>query len=92
MYLGAKRRYINTLPFLFTRVHNPNGISIGSAIFAGFTIVTYRQTDHATRSVTTGRIYVRSTVMRPNKIIATVFSCGRCHYNCCIVAFNIKEL
>jgi len=27
---------------------------------------TDRQTDHATRSVTVGRIYVRSTTMRPN--------------------------
>ena len=46
-----------------TRVHNPNGISIGSAVFAGFTIVadrpTDRQTGHATPSVTVGRIYVR---------------------------------
>jgi len=29
--------------------------------------VTDRLTDHATRSVTIGRIYVRSTAMRPNK-------------------------
>jgi len=28
-----------------TRVHNPNGISIGSAVFAGLTIVTDRPTD-----------------------------------------------
>ena len=28
---------------------------------------TDRPTDHATRSVTIGRIYVRSTAMRPNK-------------------------
>jgi len=43
-------------------VHIPNGISISSAIFAGLTIVTDRQTDrqtdHATPSVTIGRIYV----------------------------------
>jgi len=39
----------------------PNGISIGSAVFAGLTTVTDRQTDHATRSVTIDRIYVRST-------------------------------
>ena len=58
-----------------TGVHNPKGISIGSAVFAGTTAVTDRQTDrptdHATWSVTIGRIYVRSTVvglraMRPN--------------------------
>ena len=48
-----------------TRVLKPNGISIGSAVFAGLTSVTDRQTDqptdHATRSVTIDRIYVRST-------------------------------
>jgi len=42
-------------------VHTPNGISINSAIFAGLKIVTdsptYRQTDHATPSVTISRIY-----------------------------------
>jgi len=43
-----------------------NDISIGSEVFAGLTIVTDRQTDHATRLVTIGRIYVRSTAMRPN--------------------------
>ena len=52
------------------RVHNSNGMSIGSAVFAGLTTVTERQTDwltdgvidrltdHATRSVTIDRIYV----------------------------------
>jgi len=57
-----------------TRILNPNGISIGLAVFAGLTDVTDRQTetqsdrptDHATRSVTIGRIYVRSTAMRRN--------------------------
>jgi len=34
--------------------------------FAGLTSVTDRQTDHATRSVTIGRIYVSSTAMWPN--------------------------
>jgi len=51
-----------------TRVLNPNGISIGFAVFAGLTSVTDRQTDHATRSVTLDRIYVRSTAMRRNKV------------------------
>jgi len=41
-----------------TRVHNPNCISIGSGVFAGLMIVTDRPTDHATRSVTIGRMYV----------------------------------
>jgi len=49
-----------------TQVLNPNSISIGIAVFAGLTNVTDRQTDHATRSVTIGRIYVHSTAMRPN--------------------------
>jgi len=49
-----------------TLAHNPNGIMISLAVFAGLTSVTDRQTDHATRSVTIGCIYVRSTVMQPN--------------------------
>jgi len=50
------------LPVL-TQVLNPHGISIGSAIFAGLTSVTYRPTDRPryTRSVKIDRIYVRST-------------------------------
>ena len=49
-----------------TRVHNSNGISIGEAICVGLTSVTDRPTDHATRLVTIGRIYVGSTVMWPD--------------------------
>ena len=53
-----------------TQVLNPKGSSIGAAVFAGLSSVTDRptdrQTDHATRSVRIGRIYVRSTAMRPN--------------------------
>jgi len=55
----------NWTPWLHgpTRVLKPNGISIGSAVFAGLTSVsdrhTDRPTDHATRSITTGRTYVR---------------------------------
>jgi len=52
-----------------TQVLNPNGISIGSAVSAALTSVTDRltkqQTDHVTRSVTTGCIYIRSTAMWP---------------------------
>jgi len=47
-------------------VHNPNGISIGSAIFTGLSTVTDRPTDHATQSATTGRIYVRISAMQTN--------------------------
>jgi len=35
-------------PTRLTTVHNPNGISIGSAVFAGLTVVTNRQTDRPT--------------------------------------------
>jgi len=49
-----------------SQVLNPNGSSIGAAVFAGLTSVTDRQTDHATRLVRIGRMYVRSTAMRPN--------------------------
>jgi len=40
------------------RVYKPNGISIGSAVFAWLTIVgqTDRRTDHATPSVTIDRL------------------------------------
>ena len=45
-----------------TRVHKLNGILIGSAVFAGLTIVTNRPTDretnHSTPSATIGRICV----------------------------------
>jgi len=59
-----------------TGVFNPNGMSIGAAVFAGLTSVTDWQrdrqtdwlTDHATRSVTIGRIYVHSTVMQPKNL------------------------
>jgi len=59
-----------------TQVLNPIGSSIGAAVFAGLTSVTDRHTDrptdrptdHATRSVRIGRIYVRSTAMRPNNV------------------------
>jgi len=56
----------NTWFLGLTRVLDPNGISIGAAVFVGLTSVTDRPTDHATRLVTIGRIYVRSTAMRPN--------------------------
>jgi len=53
-----------------TRAHNPNGISIRSAMFCrayDYDRPTDRRTDHATRSVTIGRICVRCTAMRTNK-------------------------
>jgi len=48
-----------------TQVHNPNGISIGSAIFAGLKIFD-RPTDHATASVTIGCIYVITSMWPSN--------------------------
>jgi len=59
-----------------TRVLNTNGISIGSAVFAGLTSVTDKPTDHITPSVTIDLIYVRSTAIRPNNnnISVTTFT------------------
>ena len=51
-----------------TQVLKPNGSSI---VFARLTNVTDRPSDHATRSVRIGRIYVRSTAMRPNNFSET---------------------
>jgi len=51
---------------------NPNGILIGSARFCRVT-VPGRQTDHATQSVATGRIYVRS---RPLLGCGLIIICG----------------
>jgi len=50
-----------------TRVLDPNGISIGSAVFAGLTSVTDRQTDRPRYSICNniGRICIGSTAMRP---------------------------
>jgi len=55
-----------------TRVHSPNGISTGSAVFARLTFVTDRQTDHATPSVTIGRIYVVTGMLPNNNTHANV--------------------
>jgi len=60
------------------RILNPNGTSISSAIFAGLTSVTDRSTDHATRSVTRGRIYMRCSLIivqcYPNLIFFIMWS------------------
>ena len=68
----------NTWFIELTRVHKPNGISIGSAVFCGTDDRdrhAARRTDHATRSVAIGRLYV-------------VLQCGlttyyRCKCLCC---------
>jgi len=64
--IGGSGAPSNTWFSGLTRVLNPNGISIGSAVFVGLTSVTDRQTDHATQSVTIDRIYVRSTAIQSN--------------------------
>ena len=51
-----------------TRAHNPTGISIGSAVFAGLTTLT----DHATRSVTVGRMYTY-VVLRCSLILVSLY-------------------
>ena len=64
----------NMLPWT-TRVHVPNDISIGSAVFAGLTTVTDRQTDRPTvrprYSVCNNRphLCLRSTAMRSNNVV-----------------------
>jgi len=47
-----------------TRVPKPNGISIGSAVFAGLITIRDRQTDR--QATLFGLYYARSTAMRPN--------------------------
>jgi len=67
-----------------TQVLNPNGISIGSGIFAGLTSVTDRQTatdrttEHATWSVTIGCRYV---VLRCGIIIMLTSITTSCQSN-----------
>jgi len=52
-----------------TRLHNPNGISIGSAVFAGLTTVSGRSTDPPTDrprySACNNRPHLRTTVQKP---------------------------
>jgi len=61
---GANVQRHLIMSFGHSLVHNPKGVSIGSAVFA---VISNRdrQTDHATPSVAIGRIYVHSTAMRP---------------------------
>jgi len=63
-----------------TRVLNPNSMLIASAVFAGLTSVIDWLTDHATRSVTVGRIYLRSTVMWPKMALFSDFGWVTDHY------------
>jgi len=53
-------------------LHRFRDIAVDRSKIAIF--LTDRPTDHATRSVTIGRIYVRSTAMRPNNNSTTMFT------------------
>jgi len=79
-----------------TRVHNPNGIWIGSAVFAWLTTVrdntpTDKLTDHATPSVTIGRIYVRNrpTAMRLSNNNTEIFD-AQFHTKCALLKLRQK--
>ena len=72
-----------------TRVLNPNGISIDTDVLAGLTNVTDRPTDHATQSVITDCIYVRSTAMRSNLYIKIGSFCPSV---CATVSASINPL
>ena len=53
---------LDPIKYMFPADH-PNDISIGSAVVAELTIVTDRQTDHVTSSLTIGRVYVVLTIV-----------------------------
>jgi len=55
-----------------TRAHNPNGISIGSAVFAGLTTVTDRPTDCGTAQAGY-LVRSNSTAMRPKTADCRLF-------------------
>jgi len=58
--IGGSGRQSNTWFPGPTLVLDPNGISIGSAVFAGLISVTYRPTDHARYSVDNNRPHLRT--------------------------------
>jgi len=69
-----------------TKVQIPNGITIGSAVFAGFTTVTDRPTDRPryTQSVTVGRIYTYVVLrcgVKTEKYEDTISDTGRMWYH-----------
>jgi len=53
---GVSQPTPNTSLDGFTQIFTPNGIWIGSGVFAGRTVESSRQTDHAT-TVTVGRTF-----------------------------------
>jgi len=49
-----------------TRVNIPDSTTIGSAVFAGITVVTDRQTDRPRYSICSNRLHLASAAMWPN--------------------------
>jgi len=66
----------NTWFLWSTRVHNPNGILIGSAVFAGLTVATDqptdRQTDTPRYSVCNNRPHLHCSGMQPNNKLCNI--------------------
>ena len=60
LYAGECAPAPNTCLLESTQVLNPNGISIGSTVSAGLTIVTDRQTDRPRYSVCNNRPHLLS--------------------------------
>jgi len=60
----SSTRFLGTI-----RVHNQNGISIGSAIFAGLTIITDRQTIGQAISICSNKPHLATAAMWPNNIL-----------------------
>ena len=54
-----------------SRVHIPNDISIGSAVFAGLTVLTDWQTDRPRYSICSNRPHLASAAMRPKNAVAS---------------------
>ena len=75
-----------------TRILSPNGISIGASatVFAGLTSVTTDDKPRYTLSVTIGRIYVRSTAMRPNNNSIKIQS-TKCNAYKCLKILNEND-
>ena len=59
-----------------TRVLNPNGISVCSAVFAGLTSVTDRLTYHTTESVIVGRICIYVVLRCGLKMVTAISKVG----------------
>jgi len=61
-------RHLIVVPRAHASLPRPNGITIGSAVFAGLTVVTatLTQTDHATPSEALGRVHASTDMLHAN--------------------------